>query len=135
MAQPSFCALPPHESCEATALHTRTHTQLRAGFLEYTPLREAPGLGAYNAKFVDEIHADADALFNAIDTDGNGTVSKEELRAHLKQFSKYTFKAIGNLFTLLDVNKDGEIEKAELRDAFVKYSALRLAIGEGPNLK
>jgi hypothetical protein len=36
---------------------------------------------------------------------------------------------------LLDVNKDGEVERDELREAFVKYSALRQAIGEGPNFK
>jgi len=109
--------------------------ELRAGFLKYTPLREAPGLGAYNADFVNEIHADADALFNAVDTDGSGTISKEELRNHLKSFSDFTFKAIGSIYKLLDVNKDGNIERAELREAFVKYSALRIAIGEGPNFK
>jgi len=36
---------------------------------------------------------------------------------------------------MLDVNSDGSIERAELREAFVKYSALRVAIGEGPNFK
>merc|ERR1719149_333003 len=54
--------------------------ELRAGFLQYTPLRSAPGLGAYNMDFITEIHADADALFNAIDVDGNGSISKDELR-------------------------------------------------------
>jgi Ca2+-binding EF-hand superfamily protein len=72
--------------------------ELTAGFLKYTPLRSAPGLGAYNANFVDEIHADADALFAALDADGSGAISKEELRNHLKQFSDYSFKAIGNIF-------------------------------------
>merc|ERR1712106_828976 len=100
-----------------------TPEELRQGFLQYTPLRSAPGLGAYNSQFVEEIHEDADTLFNSIDTDNSGEISKEELREHLK-----TFK-------LLDVNKDGDIEKKELRDAFVKYSALRQAIGEGPNFK
>lgn len=114
---------------------TITRDELRAGFLKYTPLREAPGLGAYNAKFVTEIHADADTFFNAVDTDGDGSISKEELRNHLKQFSSFTFKAIGNVFKMLDVNSDGSIERAELREAFVKYSALRVAIGEGPNFK
>ena len=109
--------------------------ELRAGFKLYTPLRSAPGLGAYNADFVKEIHQDADALFAAIDSDGNGAISKDELRDHLKTFSSYSFKAISNIFKLLDANKDGGIEKEELRSAFVKYSALRQAIGEGPNFK
>ena len=138
--------------------------QLRTGFLTYTPLREAPGLGAYNAQYVTEIHADADALFAAIDTDGSGTIDKEELRNHLKtvralplhaatmpqiyraapvclpsarvtQFYDYSFKAISNIFKMLDVNSDGAVERAELREAFVKYSALRCALGEGPTFK
>ena len=66
---------------------------------------------------------------------GNGTIDKEELRTHLKTFTKYSYKAISNIYKLLDVNEDGEIERSELRDAFVKYSALRQAIGEGPNFK
>lgn len=109
--------------------------ELRAGFLKYSPLRSAPGLGGYNSEFVDEIHQDADALFAAIDSDGNGSISKDELREHLKTFSKYSFKAISKIFKMLDVNKDGSIEKEELRNAFVQYSALRQAIGDGPNHK
>eukprot|EP00316_Scyphosphaera_apsteinii_P013235 CAMPEP_0119299446 /NCGR_PEP_ID=MMETSP1333-20130426/1522_1 /TAXON_ID=418940 /ORGANISM="Scyphosphaera apsteinii, Strain RCC1455" /LENGTH=209 /DNA_ID=CAMNT_0007300885 /DNA_START=167 /DNA_END=796 /DNA_ORIENTATION=+ len=109
--------------------------ELRAGFLKYTPLREAPGLGTYNAKFVEEIHEDADRLFSTLDRNGDGSIEPIELRDHLKQFSDYSPRAIGNIFLLLDVNKDGEIERGELRDAFVKYSALRQAIGEGPNFK
>ena len=35
------------------------------------------------------------------------TTTKDELRDHLKQFSKYSFKAISNIFKLLDVNRDG----------------------------
>lgn len=109
--------------------------ELRKGFLQYTPLREAPGLGSYNDKFVKEIHHDADALFTTIDEDGNGTISPIELRNHMEDKTDYSPRAMGNIFKLLDVNSDGEIEREELRDAFVKYSALRQAIGEGPNFK
>ena len=41
--------------------------ELAEGMTKYTPLRTAPGLGAYNAEFIDEIHADADALYNALE--------------------------------------------------------------------
>ena len=112
-----------------------TNEELRKGFLNFSPLREAPGLGAYNAKFIKEIHMDADNLFNAIDTNGDGSISKDELREHLKTFSSYSFKAISKLFKMLDVNKDGGVEKEEMRAAFVKYSALRQAIGQGPSFK
>jgi len=112
-----------------------TREELKRGLLRYTPLREAPGLGGYNKQYIDEIHVDADTLFAAIDKDDSGTISKEELREHLKEFSKYSFKAISKIFKLLDANRDGEIDRDELRSAFVKFSALRQAIGDGPNFK
>jgi len=109
--------------------------ELCEGFVRYSPLRTAPGMGAYNAEFVTEIHADADSLFNAIDIDGNGNITETELRIHLRSFSGFSDAAITNVFTLLDGDESGEISRDELRDAFVQYSALRQAIGEGPNFK
>jgi len=109
--------------------------ELRAGFLLYSPLRSAPGMGSYNSQFVTEIHADADNLFNAVDIDGNGSISETELRVHLRSFSGYSDPAITKIFEMLDVDASGEISRGELQDAFVKYSALRQAIGEGPNFK
>lgn len=109
--------------------------ELRAGFMNYSPLRTAPGLGAYNSEFVTEINADADTLFNSIDTDASGDISEMELRMHLRTFSGYSDAAITNIFSMLDIDEDGDISQEELRNAFVKYSALRQAIGEGPNFK
>jgi len=109
--------------------------ELRAGFVQYSPLRSAPGLGSYNSQFIAEIHADADNLFNAVDIDGNEAISETELRIHLRSYSGYSDPAITAMFEMLDVDLSGEISKAELREAFVKYSALRQAIGEGPNFK
>ena len=62
-------------------------------------------------------------------------ISAPQLREHLKRTSDYSFKAISNLFSLLDVNNDGGVEREELRTAFIKYSALRQALGEGPTFK
>ena len=59
-------------------------------------------------------------------------------REHLTKLQKdIGLKALQRIlqFDAFDVNKDGQIERSELRDAFVKYSALRQAIGEGPNFK
>jgi Ca2+-binding EF-hand superfamily protein len=109
--------------------------EFRSGLVKFAQLRTAPGLGEFNRGFVKEIHADSDSLFYSIDADGNGTISKDELKGHLARTSKYSDPAINKIFRMLDVNKDGEISKEELREAFVRYSALRQAIGEGPNYK
>jgi Ca2+-binding EF-hand superfamily protein len=117
--------------------------EFRAGLVQYSPLRSAPGLGDYNKEFVKEIHTDADYLFRAIDTDRSGTISVVELQEHLtrdegaNRNNKYNYwsQAQANIFKMLDVNEDGKISMKELRDAFVKYSALRQALGEGPNFK
>merc|ERR1712087_722812 len=44
---------------------------------------------------------------------------------------QFKFKAIGSVFKLLDVNQDGNIERTELREAFVKYSALASPLVRG----
>jgi len=107
--------------------------ELRAGFVNYSPLRKAPGFGNYNDQFKEKIHVDADALFSAVDANNDGEITDAELRVHLRQFSSFSDPAISNLFTMLDIDENGGIDKEELRKAFVRFSALRLAIGTGPN--
>lgn len=109
--------------------------ELRSGFRQFTPLRQAPGFGNYNEQFKEQIHVDADALFNAIDADNDGEITDFELRIHLRQFGNFTDVAITNIFELLDADANGGIDRDELRSAFVRYSALRLAIGQGPTFK
>jgi calcium-dependent protein kinase len=109
--------------------------ELIAGFTNYTPLRKAPGFGTYNEQFKELIHADADALFNAIDGNNDGEITDAELRVHLRQFSNFSDAAITNIFSMLDTNANGGVDRTELRSAFVRSSALRQAIGQGPNFK
>jgi Ca2+-binding EF-hand superfamily protein len=114
--------------------------EFRAGLLQFSPLRSAPGLGNYNSQFIKEIHADADVCFRNIDTDKSGSISKKELQEHLERVSKYTNAAVDNIFAALTLDDSGDssnigISKEDLRDAFVRNSALRQAIGEGPNYK
>ena len=49
-------------------------------------------VGTRSASAVRVCAQDADTLFNSIDTDNSGEISKEELREHLKTFTKYSFK-------------------------------------------
>jgi hypothetical protein len=98
-------------------------------FLKFSPLRVAPGLGAYNSKFVDEIEADADAVFDEMDVDNDGVVSREELRAQLRRRAEFSDAAVDRIFAALDANDDGVVSRDELRAAFVRCSALRAATG------
>lgn len=79
---------------------------------------------------VANIHEVADMLFNVVDRNGDEVISKEELGAHLL-LAQYTEEAIEALFKLMDVNSDGEVSRAELRDAYVKHPSLRGAPAMG----
>ena len=110
--------------------------EFQGGMVLLNALRSAPGLGNYNADFLKEIYEDADQVFQSADADGNGEIDKLELMSHMgRMFAKYSEGAVENIFRSIDVNGDGKISKEEFRDAFCRYSALRQAIGEGPNYK
>jgi len=110
--------------------------EFRSGMVEIEALQSAPGFGNYNAEFLDEIYEDADQVFQSADIDGDGEIEESELKNHLRRMlPQYTEEAVNNIFRLLDRNGDKRISREELRDAFVRCSALRQAIGEGPNYK
>lgn len=110
--------------------------EFRDGVVMLSVLQSAPGLGNYNAEFAKEMCEDADVVFQSADADGNGEIDQEELRSHIgRSFANYSEGAIDEIFRQIDVNSDGTITKQEFRDAFCKSSALRQAIGEGPNYK
>jgi Ca2+-binding EF-hand superfamily protein len=113
--------------------------EFQGGMVLFAALQSAPGLGNYNAEFVKEIHEDSDQVFQSVDTNGDGSIDVKELKSHLKRTAKFgnefSDTAIDRIFMMLDVDGNKRIEKEELRDAFARYSALRQAIGEGPNYK
>jgi Ca2+-binding EF-hand superfamily protein len=110
--------------------------EFRDGMVMLTALQSAPGLGSYNTEFVTEICEDADQVFQGADADGNGEIDRDELRSHIgRSFANYSKDAIDEIFRQIDVNSDGTITKEEFREAFIRSSALRQAIGEGPNYK
>jgi len=98
--------------------------------LAMTMAKEAPAAPTMPEEA--RIHAEADTFFATIDTNGDGVISCDELRAHLGTVG-YGEEAVGSIFALLDGDDNGEISQAELRHAFVRYDdpALRLALGLG----
>jgi len=78
------------------------------------------------------LHAESDAFFAEVDSNGDGAISDAELRAHLATIG-YPSAAVDSIFGLLDANADGEISRDELRACFVRYEdpALRAALGLG----
>jgi Ca2+-binding EF-hand superfamily protein len=114
--------------------------EFQGGMVLFAALQSAPGLGNYNSEFVKEIHEDSDQVFQSVDTNGDGSIDVKELKNHLKRTKildadKFSETAIDRIFMMLDFDGNKRIEKEELRDAFARYSALRQAIGEGPNYK
>ena len=75
---------------------------------------------------IDNIHKVADAAFNVIDRNGDESVTKEELAAHLL-LARYGAPQIAALFDTVDVNNDGTVSRTELREAFVRHPPLRSA--------
>jgi len=110
--------------------------EFQGGMVLFAQLQSAPGLGNYNAEFVKEIHEDADQVFQSVDGDSDGSITSKELKNHMgRKFNSYSEAAIDRIFLLLDFDGNKSIDRDELRDAFVRFSALRQAIGEGPNYK
>mmetsp|Transcript_52415 Transcript_52415/g.61211 ORF Transcript_52415/g.61211 Transcript_52415/m.61211 type:complete len:230 (+) Transcript_52415:65-754(+) len=79
---------------------------------------------------VETINQDADAIFNVIDSDGNGFVSRKELIDHLSG-AGYTGEVIDKIFNKMDKNNDGEISKQEFQKGLMLFAALRSAPGLG----
>jgi len=86
----------------------------------------------FDAVSESRIHGDADAFFDKVDDDGNGQISFDELTEHLTAMG-FQPSGIDHIFDLLDINRDGEITREELRESFVTFddAALRMALGLG----
>ena len=73
----------------------------------------------------DELFAEADSLFDMLDTNNDGGISNEELKSHLESIG-FAAESIRSLFTILDKNADGIVSKAEMRFAWSKYDTANL---------
>ena len=98
--------------------------------MSLTPLlgEAAEALGAVieRAEQKDEATVEADRLFDAIDTDGSGTLTRTELQLHLlggdrsPGFLGRINMPFDALFTALDTDADGVISRDELRLGYVE---------------
>ena len=98
-----------------------TTTELQDGLVDYCKCEQC------EAKFYDETLAEADAIFDQIDDNGDGEVSGAELRQHLASIG-YAEPAVDAIFQSLDSDDDGVISQEELRVGFLSYAAVRQAI-------
>ena len=94
--------------------------ELRESFVKYDDpaLRAALGLG----------ETEADEIFNAIDANGDGEISREELSSYLSA-QGHSIETVENVFAAFDDNDDGAISREELHEGYTTYSALRGILG------
>jgi len=78
------------------------------------------------------VEAEADSVFDDIDLDGDGVITKDELRSHIAGAEMLSPESVDRIFEIVDVAPaDGSISRAELRAAFSRYESItmRLALG------
>ena len=74
--------------------------------------------------------SEADAAFERLDVNKDGSISEEEVAAYLTSNGYPTPEVTAQtIFKTLDVNGDGAVSREELAAGYVKYSALRQALG------
>ena len=80
------------------------------------------------------LEKDADAVFDMLDADSDGAITKSEMTSKLEA-SGYAQASIEKVFGKIDTNADGEISRKEWAAAYVKFVTLRTAPGLGGALK
>lgn len=64
---------------------------------------------------------DADKLFDEADFDGGGTLSKREFELYMKRHTTHSEAAINTLFDRMDIDRDGNITREEVRKAHMEH--------------
>ena len=110
-----------------------TRDELRDAFVRHPSLRSAPAMGTLSKQKRSAVFEEADETFTAIDINQNGTLSIDELKAYFagREGPSYSEAAVAQIFVTLTTNGSihEEITRSEFRGSFVRYRAMRLALG------
>lgn len=69
---------------------------------------------------------EVDSIFDCVDTNKDGQISQDELRAHLVDEMGYSEKYTDYLFESIDTDSNGSISREELGFAFYNFEALSM---------
>jgi Ca2+-binding EF-hand superfamily protein len=69
---------------------------------------------------------EVDSIFDCVDKNGDGEITREELKSHLVDEMGYTKKYTNYLFESIDTDSNGSISREELRFAFYNFEALSM---------
>jgi len=125
-----------------------SRNELRQAFVRHPSLRGAPAMGSLPKSKRASVHEEADATFTALDQDGNGLLSLQELQEYLggREGPSYSADAVAKIFHRLGRGRwrrlgalgDGgadefrEVTRSEFRGAYVRYRAMRIALSVQP---
>jgi len=73
-----------------------------------------------------DILDEVDSIFDCVDTNGDGVITLEELKAHLVDQMGYTEEYTTYLFDSIDTDSNGSISKQEMSFAFYNFEALSM---------
>ena len=90
-------------------------------------------MGTLSKQKRSSVFEEAEETFSAIDVNGNGSLSIEELKAYFstREGPSYSEAAVAQIFVTLTSSGSihEEITRSEFRGSFVRYRAMRLALG------
>jgi Ca2+-binding EF-hand superfamily protein len=111
----------------AAAAKTKSSSKRRKHYFHASPEQQQQP----SSRSLLDPHEDAETIFSQMDADGNGLVSKRELRNYLVEQSQgaYTPAVIDSIFARLDNNHDGTLSLEEFQHGMQQYAPIHR---EGP---